>query len=132
MLAVSVAASLLPLALAIYGFFLVYSQMLRSIGRLRHSAEQLATGDLTVEFSVDGRDELQQIATAMNQLTHEYRLLIENLVDSAHALSSASLSFAATSLAVSSNSKEQEQSAKQVSGSIHKLAASIAGESSAR
>jgi len=125
-LALSMGASLLPLALAIYGFFLVYRHMLQSIGRLRHSAEQLATGDMTIEFRVEGRDELQQIATAMNHVTHEFRSLIENLVDSAHALSSASLSFADASLAVSSSSKEQELSAQQVSGSMRKLAESIA------
>ena len=126
MLLLSIGASLLPLALAIYCFFLVYRQIVQSIGRLRHSAEQLATGDMTVEFRVDGQDELQQIATAMNHVTHEFRTLIENLVDSAHALTSASLSFAETSLAVSNSSKEQEQSANQVSGSIRKLAESIA------
>ena len=126
LLVLSIGASLLPLALAIYCFILVYRQIVQSIDRLRHSAEQLATGDMTVEFRVDGQDELQQIATAMNHVTREFRSLIENLVGSAHALTSASLSFAEASLAVSNSSKEQEQSAHQVSGSIRKLAESIA------
>jgi methyl-accepting chemotaxis protein len=126
MLVLSMGASLLPLALAIYGFFLVYRQMLQSIGSLRQSAEQLATGDMTVEFRVEGQDELQQVAKAMNHVTREFRALIENLVDSAHALTSASLSFAEASLAVSRSSQEQEQSANQVSGSIRKLAGRIA------
>lgn len=126
MLTLTVLASLLPLALAIYGFMLVYRQIVQSIERLRCAAEQLATGDMTVEFRVDGRDELQQVASAMNHVTREFRALIENLVDSAHDLTSASLAFAEASLAVSSSSKAQEQSARQVSGSIRNLAERIA------
>jgi len=123
----TVGASLLPLLLAIYCFVVVYRLLVSAIGRLRANAEQLATGDLTVEFAVDGRDELQQIALAMNHVKSEFRTLIENLVDSAHALSAASLSFAEASVAVSGSSREQESSAHQVSNSVHKLAEQIAG-----
>jgi methyl-accepting chemotaxis protein len=118
--------SLLPLALAIYGFLLVYRHIMRSIEQFRLCADQLATGDLSIDFHIEGRDEMQHIASAMNDVIREFRSLIDNLVDSAHALSAASLSFAEASLAVTSSSREQEHSASQVTSSVHKLARSIA------
>ena len=125
-LMVNLLFSLLPLSLAIYGFYLVYRHIINSIEQLKSTADLLATGDMTVEFKIDGKDELQEISQAMNRVIKEFCLLIDNLVDSAHALSSASLAFAEASVSVTSSSREQEHSANQVNSSVRKLAISIA------
>ena len=111
-------AALVPLLLAVYGFCVVYRALKDSIGALRSQAERLATGDLTVVFQVDGRDEFRDIAETLNHVAREFRQLIERLVDSAHALTSASIAFARSTVEISERSHAQRTSADQASASI--------------
>ena len=111
-------ASLVPLLLAVYGFFVVYQALTDAISAIRADANRLATGDLTVVFQVDSRDEFRDIADTMNHVTRAFRQLIERLVDSAHALTSASMAFAHATVEISERSHEQRSSADRASASI--------------
>ncbi|WP_346287484.1 methyl-accepting chemotaxis protein [Zoogloea sp.] len=111
-------AALVPLLLAVYGFCIVYRALKDSIGALRSQADRLATGDLTVVFQVDGRDEFRDIADTLNHVAGEFQQLIERLVDSAHALTSASIAFARSTVEISERSHAQRTSADQASASI--------------
>lgn len=61
------------------GVYLLARQIARPILAMAHTALQMAAGDLTVQASVEGHDEISALAAAFNHMTERVRQLIGSL-----------------------------------------------------
>jgi methyl-accepting chemotaxis protein len=100
------------------GLFLAYSRLASNIDVLARGARQLATGDLSVSIELSGQDELQRIAESLRAVRDGLRSLITDIANSAHALTTGSLSFAHTATSSAERARQQESGTLQVVSAV--------------
>lgn len=105
---------LVSYALTCGALYLAYHRLSRGIEALTQSSEKLSTGDLSADIIVPGKDELQRIASSLTLVRNGMRTLVAEVVDAAHALTSASLSFAAAATESAARAKDQQRDTKSV------------------
>jgi len=91
-------------------------------------AEKLAEGDLTVnvdEKLVNQKDEIGQLAKAMQKMVGKLRDLIANVKDGADNIAAASQQMSSGSQQMSQGSSEQASSAEEVSSSMEEMTSNI-------
>jgi len=91
-------------------------------------AEKLAEGDLTVnvdEKLVNQKDEIGQLAKAMQKMVGKLRDLISNVKDGADNIAAASQQMSSGSQEMSQGSSEQASSAEEVSSSMEEMTSNI-------
>jgi len=102
----------------------------RSIGRgvreVRGGLERLAARDLTARTPVRGRDELGQMATALNTAADAMATTIEEIVASAAAVASSSEELSASSAQISASAEETAAQSGVVSGAAEEVSRSVA------
>ena len=96
------------------GLYSAYLRLAGNIDLLARGASQLATGDLSVAIELEGRDELQRIAGSLCEVRDGMRRLVGEIVSSAHALTSGSLTVAQATAASAGRARQQEQDTRQV------------------
>ncbi|MBI5384813.1 MAG: methyl-accepting chemotaxis protein [Verrucomicrobia bacterium] len=94
-------------------------------------SERVARGDLTQRLNLDRKDEIGQLANAMNHMIEGLRTSIGKVAQNAQALAASSQELSATSTQVSANSEETSaqanvvaSAAEQVSKNVSTVAAS--------
>jgi methyl-accepting chemotaxis protein len=119
------------------GLYLAYTRLASNIDVLAHGARQLATGDLSVDIELSGQDELQRIAESLRAVRDGLRSLITDIANSAHALTTGSLSFAHAATSSAERARQQEGGTLQVVSAVEAAGrqvdeiAQAAGESDA-
>jgi len=91
-------------------------------------AEKLAEGDLTInvdEKLVNQKDEIGQLAKAMQKMVEKLRDLISNVKDGADNIAAASQQMSSGSQQMSQGSSEQASSAEEVSSSMEEMTSNI-------
>ncbi len=91
-------------------------------------AEKLAEGDLTInvdEKLVNQKDEIGQLAKAMQKMVGKLRDLISNVKDGADNIAAASQQMSSGSQQMSQGSSEQASSAEEVSSSMEEMSSNI-------
>ena len=88
-------------------------------------AQNVANGDLTVTFNIDQRDEVGDLATALNQMVNKLREIVENVEASADNIAAASNEMSSSSQHMSQGASEQASSAEEVSSSMEQMVANI-------
>lgn len=88
-------------------------------------SNELADGNLGVEFSAPTRDETGQLFAAMEQMVVNWRTIIERLSESSSQVASTSDQLAASSRQISSGAEEQSSATEETSASMEQMAASI-------
>jgi methyl-accepting chemotaxis protein len=106
------------LLVASCGLYLAYVRLASSIDVLARGASQLATGDLSVSIELSGQDELQRIAESLRAVRDGLRSLIADVANSAHALTTGSLSFAHTATSSAERARQQESGTLQVVSAV--------------
>ena len=96
------------MGLSSFGLYLAYSRLASSIDVLAHDARKLATGDLSVSIDLPGQDELQRIAESLREVREGMRQMVSEIVNSAHALTAGSLSFAQAAASSAERARQQE------------------------
>jgi methyl-accepting chemotaxis protein len=121
-----VAGSVLAL---LVGFFVARS-ITGALNRVRHTAERLAQGDLTQETGVDQRDEVGQMATAIDAAQGSLRQVMAAVVASADAVAASSEELSASSAQISASAEETSaqsgvvaSAAEEVSRNVQTVAA---------
>lgn len=77
------------LILATLAYFLAL-KTIKPLIAMKNSAQQLAAGDLTVQVSVKGKDEIAQLGTSFNEMSSSLRTLIQQVDQSAQQVQSSS------------------------------------------
>ncbi len=88
-------------------------------------AESVADGDLTATIEVDQKDEVGQLAYALQQMISKLRDIVSDVQSASDNVSSGSQELSATSEQMSQGATEQAASAEEASSSMEEMASNI-------
>ncbi|WP_226093525.1 methyl-accepting chemotaxis protein [Dickeya oryzae] len=116
------------LAIIAIGVLLAWRITLLITQPLRQSlsmAEQIAQGDLTATITVNRRDELGQLMTAMNQMNHKLRGMIGSIREGVNNVASAASEIAAGNTDLSSRTEQQSAAVVETAASMEQLTSTV-------
>jgi len=88
-------------------------------------AEKVADGDLTQSLHIDQKDEVGDLANALNRMTGQLEDLIGNIQEASNQVASSSEELSSSAQSLSSATAEQAANLEETSASIEELASSI-------
>jgi len=118
---VTVIAVLLGLLVA----FVVSRGIVRGIQGVRGGLERLAGGDLAVRLPVEGRDEVGQMAVALNSAASTMASTVGEIAASADAVAASAEELSASSAQISSSAQETSAQSGVVSGAAEEVSRSV-------
>ncbi|MGY2076311.1 methyl-accepting chemotaxis protein [Blastococcus sp. SYSU DS0828] len=102
----------------------------RPVQRVKQSLDALATGDMTVDTGVSSRDEVGQMAAALDTARASLRGVLTSVADSANAVAASSEELSASSAQIAAGAEETStqsgvvaSAAEEVSRSVETVAA---------
>lgn len=129
----------LSVIIVIFATTLLVKRITRPIETLARQVDQVASGDLTVQASVSGKDEIAALAVGFNKMVDNLHKLIlqvhtsaehvaasaEQLTASSHQSSQAANQVASSISEIAQEADTQLRTVEQTSGSIRNMSASI-------
>jgi len=110
--------------------FVTMRSVTRPVQAVKRALEALAAGDLTVVTRVRSRDEVGQMAAALDTAQESLRVVMAGVASSAHAVASSSEELSASSAQISASAEETStqggvvaSAAEEVSRSVETVAA---------
>jgi methyl-accepting chemotaxis protein len=88
-------------------------------------SQAMAQGDFTRDLDIEQKDEIGQLASAMNDMVHRLREVVAEVQSASDNVASGSQEMSASSENLSQGSTEQASSVEQVSSSMEEMAANI-------
>jgi methyl-accepting chemotaxis protein len=88
-------------------------------------AEGIASGDLMQNLEIDQKDEVGQLAKALQQMVQQLREIIVSIISGADNIAAASAQMSTTSQQVSEGASEQASAVEEVSSSMEEMGANI-------
>ena len=88
-------------------------------------AKRVANGDLTTTLDIDQKDEIGDLANAMNSMVYKLQDVVESVKSGANYISDASQQVSSSSQQLSQGSSEQASSVEEVSSSMEEMASNI-------
>ncbi|WP_305046364.1 methyl-accepting chemotaxis protein [Geoalkalibacter sp.] len=121
----ALAGALLGVILAV-GLGLVLTRLItRPIVQGVAFAESVAAGDLSKQLAIDQKDEIGQLAAALNGMVEKLREVVSDVRASADNVASGSQQLSASSEEMSQGATEQAAAAEEASSSMEQMAANI-------
>jgi methyl-accepting chemotaxis protein len=120
-IAVSALAALLGAGLAL----VVSRGIVRGVREVRGGLERLAANELTVRLPVRGRDELGEMASALNTAAEAMATTVGEIVSSADAVAASSEELSASSAQISASAEETSAQSGVVSGAAEEVSRSV-------
>ncbi|SFL60101.1 methyl-accepting chemotaxis protein, partial [Geodermatophilus ruber] len=99
--------------------------IVRGVREIRAGLERLAGRDLTVRLPVRGRDEIGEMATALNTAAAVMASTVEEIVASADAVAASSEQLSASSAQISASAEETSAQSGVVSGAAEEVSRSV-------
>jgi methyl-accepting chemotaxis protein len=87
--------------------------------------EKVADGDLSVTLDIDSRDEIGQMANALNRAVRKLNSTMQEVAESAANASSSAQQLASAAEAISSGAQEQAASLEETSASLEEITAAV-------
>lgn len=108
----------------VFGFFIsnIISNPLR---KGVNFAQAVAAGDLTQKIDLDQKDEIGQLAAALNEMVAKLGSIVGEVTSAADNVASGSQELSSTAQQMSQGATEQAAAAEEVSSSMEEMAASI-------
>ncbi len=116
---------LLVLLAMVYIFTAFYMAVLRSIADLKDAIHRMAEGDLTVQLTLQTRDEISHIADQVNAMGNRFRELVGNVLRSTHQVSAAAEELSAVSEQTNQGINEQLAQTDQVATAVNQMSATV-------
>jgi len=113
---------LLLIAYLFAGFYLSAQQ---SIAKISDAAKKLSGGDLTVQVSLDSRDEMSQIEEGFNTMALNFNQMVKQILASSEQLGSASSELLAASAQTHKGVREQKTQTEQVAAAMNEMSATV-------
>ncbi len=88
-------------------------------------ARKIAEGDLTTNINVTQKDEIGQLAIALNEMVTKLQIVFAEILSSADNIASASQQMSSTSQSLSQGASSQASTAQEVSSSMEEMTANI-------
>ncbi len=128
-LASSVITVIIGLIVAvIMGMFVAWfltGMITRPVREVAECLTQVADGDLTASVEVTTKDEIGNMAVALNQMTEDLNKIMSEIRESANQTAASGEELSATAQNISEGSQHQASSLEEVSASIEELTSSI-------
>ncbi|MBN1116202.1 MAG: Cache 3/Cache 2 fusion domain-containing protein [Bacteroidales bacterium] len=122
-------AMVIALLLGIVIFILVNTTVSRTITKALNMgvkfAETIAEGDLTSTLDINQKDEVGQLALALNTMVTRLKDIVGGIILGADNIASASQQLSSTSEQLSQGASEQASSVEEVSSTMEQIAANI-------
>ena len=122
-------AILIAILVGIGLFLIINRQVSHSITKGLHRgvnfAKRVANGDLTATVEVDQKDEVGELAEAMNTMVLKLRDVVDNVRQGSDNIASASQQVSSSSQQLSQGSSEQASSVEEVSSSMEEMVSNI-------
>ena len=96
-----------------------------SLKKAVNISESIAEGNLNDKLNIDQKDEIGQLATALNKMVDSLREIVTNIKTGADKIGVASQQLSGSSQQLSQGANEQASSIEEVSSTIEEIAASI-------
>ncbi|WP_274366227.1 methyl-accepting chemotaxis protein [Paenibacillus thermotolerans] len=122
---VTVAVIIIAFALSVAIGLFISNIISRPLNRMVEATRKIAGGDMTVTTDMDSKDEVGQLAMAMNEMTGNLRSLIGGVISSAQSVAAASEQISASTEEIASGSSHQSQSAQQMNELFKELSEAI-------
>jgi methyl-accepting chemotaxis protein len=119
-----ITATLTALLLVLVATVVVLS-ITRPLRQVRRALRAMADGDLTVSAEVASRDEVGQMAEALDEAQRGMRRVVSAVYDSAHAVTAAAQQIASTASEIADSARNSSGQADNVSGSADAVSANI-------
>jgi methyl-accepting chemotaxis protein len=116
------AAALVLIALVSW---LTLRSIKRPVERVKTALEALATGDLTVATGVTSRDEVGQMAAALDSAQTSLREVLSSVVSSADAVAASSEELSASSAQISASAEETSAQSGVVAGAAEEVSRNV-------
>ena len=88
-------------------------------------AEQVAQGDLSVNIDLQQKDEVGQMAVALNEMIVKLRTVVSEIIKGSDNIASAGHQVSATSLEISKGATDQAASVEEVSSTMEEMVSNI-------
>jgi methyl-accepting chemotaxis protein len=88
-------------------------------------ASEISNGNLTATIDIDSKDELGELADALNSMKEKLHKTISSIQTAAQHIADASSQMSQTSQTISQGSTQQASSAEEISASMQEMSASI-------
>jgi methyl-accepting chemotaxis protein len=95
------------------------------IGKTVATVLKVSEGDMTQQIQVDQKDEVGQLATAMNNMTAKLREIIKELTQNSSTLAAASEELSATSTQLASGAEEMNSQSRTVASAGEQLSSNV-------
>ncbi len=120
---------IIAIALGIIAFVLINTIISRNISnslkRAVNLAGIIADGDLSDSLEIDQKDEIGQLAKALNRMTEKLRDIISVIIEGADSIDSASQQVTGAATQLSQGATEQASSVEEVSATMEQIASNI-------
>ena len=101
------------------------SPIVKEIKIMAHKAEEIASGDLSVDVFTKRNDELGQLGNALNKMIVKLSDVVNQIIAGAHQINSSGVQFDSTSQDISQGASEQASSVEEVSSTMEEISANI-------
>ena len=114
-------------ALALIGFvsWVTMRSITRPVDRVKASLEAMATGDLTLATGVTAKDEIGQMAAALDTAQENLREVLSSVVSSADAVAASSEELSASSAQISASAEETSAQSGVVSSAAEEVSRNV-------
>lgn len=116
---------IIALLLGISIAFFITRMITRPIIKGVHFAESVARGDLSNRIDVSTKDEVGQLADALNNMVEKLKNVVENVTSASNNVAAGSQELSSSSEEMSQGATEQAAAAEEASSSMEEMAANI-------
>ena len=121
----SLLTTILILLVILIGVVIIIRSINKPIKEVVNVTNKIASGDLTVDITPKGKDELTRIQTSLKNLLDRSKEIMTKIQQSAEQVSSASKQISASADSIAEGASEQASSTEEISSSMEEMAASI-------
>jgi methyl-accepting chemotaxis protein len=111
--------------LAIFAAVTITNIIVKPVKKGVDFAQEIASGNLDAAIDVDQKDEVGQLAKALNDMVHKLKKIVVSVIEGAENISTASGQMSSSSQEMSQGANEQASSAEEVSSSMEEMASNI-------
>ncbi len=119
-----IAGTLFVLGLLIFAV-IVKSSITGPVSEMARGLSRMANGDLNISINADARDEVGQMAGALNRMTEKFREVVGQVSGAADRVTSGSGEMSASSQQLSEGATEQAASIEETSSAMEQMNANI-------
>jgi methyl-accepting chemotaxis protein len=117
----SLASVALGVLLAVIMGMIIGRSIHRGVSMLEKASAQLASGDLTTNIRIVGRDELARVGASFNQMTAQFANLISEVNHSSTQVNQNADALSVTAEQVAQSSRQQSERAAEAANSVEQL-----------